>query len=155
MYKENLKTILMVRNLRPAELARRSGLPRQTINRWLHAEDNWVNVESRCLMAVAKALDVPANDLLTPLPDLTKHYSPTLFFWDRLYPDFISFAVALGRFSYPAVGRLVQTLGLFKSEKILGIRVWKDFSKYKKFIHPVVRKNWEAVWITQKNLNLI
>jgi len=154
--KETLKAILFVKGLRPAGLAKLCGLPRQTVHRWLNAQGESINLESKNLQSVANALGLEADDLLTPIADLKLQQSQhALFLWDRLFPNFLSFAVALAKWHLPAVGRLVQTLGLFQSEKILGKRIWRDFDKYKHFLHPAVRKNWEAVWLTQKSLNLI
>lgn len=75
----------------------------------------------------------------------------TALLWDGLYPDLVDFAIAAGRFELRAVGRLVEVYGLYAAAKILGPSVWKRFHEFKRFLHPVRRRQLEALVEWRRN----
>jgi transcriptional regulator with XRE-family HTH domain len=144
MNRDTLKTILRAKGLTPSQVAARANLSRQLLSHWLSPNaPAKLNVSTDKLEQLATALDVSPDDLLKSLPDLTELNSQkTLYFWDRLFSDFTSFAIALARFYPPAVGRLVQTVGIFQSEKILGKRIWRIFTTINDSFTQLSVKTW-------------
>lgn len=157
MNSETLNSYLKVRRMRPSELARRAGLTRQAVSRWLTNHSTNVNVYSTHLQKVAEALSVRPGELLKPLPILSekesRHVLETKLLWDKLYPDLEAFIAGLIRSNMDAIARLVQVFGLYQSEKIIGQIVWTRFQQYKTKIHPSVRKTLETLWALETSLN--
>lgn len=146
MYFQILKNLLNMKCWRPADLARRAGISRAAVSRWYREGERGgvVNVETRTLMRLAAALG------LSPAVFLQKRIllAPfrTRFLWDGIYPDMEDFVKALAQYRQVAVARLVQVLGLAEVRKILGKKIVKDFTRYKKFIKPARRRQLEVVW---------
>lgn len=142
-----LEALLKVRGLTYAELARRLGVSRQAVSLWFKRER--AELKSRHLVGLSEVLGVPVEDLVRPLPcfDAETHAElRATLLWDRLYPDLDDFAIALIGSERRAVARLVEVYGLFASEKLLGASVWEDFPNYKRYIHPVRRRELETLW---------
>lgn len=157
-----LKIILKTRGICQSDLAKMAGISRQAVSLWFKSKDDRdhteINVHSKHLQRLSHALHINVDDLLQPLPCLSDTQSMESFrtslLWDYLYPSVEDFVIALVHRQPRAVGRLVQVCGFFQAEKLMGHTVWKDFPKYKKFIHPVRRKECEQLWHLQKSLNL-
>lgn len=151
MHLQTLKAIATIRHLNQSDLARAAGVSRQRISQWMQqsSSDGFVNVQTKHLMSIAKALDISPDSLLRPLPLLCDEQSlqreTARLLWDKLYPDLMSLLVAVLERQPQALARVVQIYGLYSSAKLFGERVWRDFSKYKQFIHPVRRKELESV----------
>ena len=73
------------------------------------------------------------------------------FLWDRLYPDLESYTLALSTGDLRAIGHLVQVWGLYRSAKVLGNVVWREFEKYAKYIPPPQRRKCECIWALHEN----
>lgn len=146
-----LEFYMKIANISPAQLARKANVSRQAVSSWLKTSPaKEINLQSKHLKALAQAFNVSVDRLLTPPSFLSNsdemEAANTLLNWDRLYPDIISFFIALSRNESVAIARFVQTYGLFEASKILGNIVWDEFSNYKRNIHPAVRKGLEGVW---------
>jgi len=149
MQVSTLNTICRVRELNQSDVARLAGVTRQAVSVWLKSGTGIANVQTRHLVALAQALDVPAQDLLEPLPGLGSEQRArwrSTFLWDRLYPDLDSFLLALVRNEERALGRLVDRVGLYRAAKIAGAAVWRKFPVYRRHLAPVRRKGLERVW---------
>ncbi len=152
MHIQTLKAVATIRKLNQSDLARAAGVSRQRISQWLHdaSADGFVNVQTKHLMSIATALDILPGILLRPLPllcdDQRLRGETARLLWDKLYPDLTSLLVAALERQPQALARLVQVYGLFASAKLFGGRVWRDFDKYKPFIHPIRRKELECLW---------
>jgi transcriptional regulator with XRE-family HTH domain len=120
---------------------------RQAVSLWLRGVD--ANLQGRHLIRLSQALGVPVEDLLRPLPcfepEIHAHLRAALL-WDRLFPDIDDLAVALNARDPRALGRFVEVYGLFAAEATLGAHVWSEFPRYKRFIHPVRRRELETLW---------
>lgn len=153
-----LAVVLKLRRMSAAELARRTKLSRQAVSKWLSHNDPWVNVESNSMMKVSKALDVdPALLIQNLFPEdqkILQRWRATLL-WDHLYESLESFVAALCREELPAVARYVQTFGILSTEKIFGKKVFKNFHRYAKYIHPAKRKELEVLCRELQALALI
>ena len=138
---QTLKAFLRARRWSGSELARRVGVSRQAVSLWLHNGPS-VKVRGEHLLAVSRALGVPAEVLARPLPALGEdgEADRAALLWDRLYPDLVDFAIAAGRFEPKAVGRLVEVYGLHASARVLGPSVWSRFGDFERFIHPARRQ---------------
>lgn len=147
MHVRTLEAFVKARGLSKAELARRVGVSRQAVSLWFQKEE--ADLHSRHLLRLAEVLRVPVEDLVRPLPCFepgTHERLRATLLWDRLYPDLDDFALALIASEPRAVGRLVEVYGLYAAEKTLGESVWSDFPSYKRFIHPVRRRDLETLW---------
>ncbi|OFZ78673.1 MAG: hypothetical protein A2583_07155 [Bdellovibrionales bacterium RIFOXYD1_FULL_53_11] len=155
----NLQLIARLSGLSMSDVAKKAGISRQAVSLW--GKHKAPSIRSRNLIMLCKNLGVGPDDLLAPLPllgedqKLQKRDLEAMLLWDLLYKNLEDFVVALVKGNHSAIARLVQTQGLFKSASMLGRGVWKKFEKYKKYIHPVRRKELEILWQTQKNLGLI
>lgn len=149
---ETLTALLKARGWTQAELARRVGVSRQAVSLWLRGAGT-VRVRGEHLILVSRALSVPVEVLVHPLPGLGEEAEAerVALLWDRLYPDLVDFAIAAGRFEPKAVGRLVEVFGLYAAERILGASVWKKFDDFKRFIHPARRRQLETLVQWRRN----
>lgn len=151
MLPQVLKFYMKMFNISPAQLARDARVSRQAVSTWLNASpEKEINLQSKHLKGLAKVFNISVDKLLEP-PLLLSNKSTmdatnALLNWDRLYPDLISFFVALSRNEVAAMARFVQVYGMFETSKMLGNIVWDEFPNYKKNIHPAVRKGLEGIW---------
>ena len=149
-----LQIILKLRGLSQSDLARMAQVSRQAASLWFKKEVN-INIQSSHLSKLAKALNLKIDDLCDPLPLLEetsqKKELEVSLIWDHLYPSLQDFVIALVQKKPRALSRLVETYGLFQSEKIIGKMVWTKFHEYKKNLPPIKRKQCEQLW----NLNQI
>jgi len=145
MSPENMRFIAETRKLRQADLARAAGVSRQAVSRWMNpVGDGAFSIRSRHLHSLAKNLDIDIHQFFEPLPD-TRPYATALL-WDRLYPNLPAFLVACVEGEKRALARMVQVYGLLITVKLFGQKAMGSFSEYKKYIHPVRRKESEQVW---------
>ena len=147
-----LDALLKARRMSRSELARRVGVTRQAVSLWFQQED--ANIQSRHLLRVSEVLGVPVEELVRPLPCFEPGVHGRLkaaLLWDRLYADLDDFAIALNRSDPRAIGRLVEVYGLHAAEKAIGRSVWKNFPKYKSYIHPARRRELETLWAWNEN----
>jgi len=149
---ETLRALLRARGWSQAELARRIGVSRQAVSLWFRGGGT-ARVRGDHLIRLSRALAVPVEDLVRPLPGLGEEAEAerVALLWDGLYPDLVEFAIAAGRFEPKAVGRLVEVFGLFVAAKILGPGVWKNFDDFKRFIHPARRQQLETLVQWRRN----
>lgn len=136
---------MTLKNIKPAELARRAGISRQAISRWFHiSKDDHINAEWNTILKIADALNIkPAQlskDFFQSLTPETKLQYHSLLLWDHLYDSIESFSIALTKKEYKAVARYIQVFGILAAEKIFGSWVFKKFDQYAPYIHPVRRK---------------
>ncbi|MFH2007354.1 MAG: helix-turn-helix domain-containing protein [bacterium] len=147
MNTRTLRAHLKARGWSQNELASRIGVSRQAVSLWLKRPE--ISVRSNHLLSVSKALGIPVESLVQPLPALGDEGDHELlratYLWDRLYPDLDDFAIAVNRWEPSAVGRLVQVSGLFVAERLLGRAVWKKFDLYKHHIHSARRQQLEGL----------
>lgn len=144
MYLQILKNIMSYKQLHQAEVAEQAGISRAAVSRWFQSKKGWVNVESKTLLNLAKALGVEPSLFLEKRDDLSAW--KTSFLWDHLYPSMEDFVRALVQNRLPAVARLVQVSGFHSAKAIIGKRAIVEFEKYKKFLKPVRRKQLEVLW---------
>ena len=142
-----LRVLLKARGMTQSELARRVGVSRQAVSLWLRASGR-VSLKGQHLVRVSEALGIAVEKLVRPLPCFEPELHGRLlarYLWDRLFPDLDDFAVALIRKHPKALARLVEVLGLYGAEKVIGGSIWRDFPNYERFIHPVRRKQLASV----------
>ena len=144
MYLQQLKNIMSLKNLNQADIARLGGLSRAAVSKWFHSKHRMVNVESKTLLNLAKALKVSPDFFLQERADLAKFESR--FLWDYLYPDMGNFLKALAQNRLPAFARLLQVLGFREARAVAGKKIVARFEKYKKYIKPARRKELEVLW---------
>lgn len=132
--------------LKQSALAKMAGVSRACVTKWFHNKGSGekINIETNTLFKLAENLKMSPEFFLIPLPDLSSLETPLL--WDKLYPTMIHFAVALAKYEWPAVSRLVQAEGFHVAQKILGKKTIADFPKYAKYIKPARRKQLEILW---------
>jgi transcriptional regulator with XRE-family HTH domain len=152
-----LSTLMKVRGLSQSDLARRAGVTRQAASLWFRSSNpEQVNIQSRHLERLSQVLEVSMDELARPLPvwadESDKSSLETALLWDRLFPSLDDFAIAVARGAACALARLVQVYGLYAAERMAGRRVWKDFSRYKRHIHPVRRRELERLWDLESSL---
>ncbi len=146
MYLQVVKNLMISKKLKKAELARLAEVSRAAVTKWFRGvnREGWVNVESRTLFQLASGLGVSAESLIKPAANLAPYQ--TEFLWDRLYPSMESFVQALIQNRPPALARLVQQIGFQDASRVVGKKVIPIFDRYKKFIHPLRRKQLEVLW---------
>lgn len=66
--------------------------------------------------------------------------------WDGLYPDLADFAIAVNKGDPRAIARLLEVHGLYPTAKVIGDRVWTDFPRYARYIHPARRRQLETLY---------
>lgn len=154
----NIRTLQLIsrtRGLSQSDLARMSGVSRQAVSLWFkHPDRSGANLRSGTFWNLCRGLHVRMEELMEPLPctePATRETLSASLLWDRLYPDLEDFAIALARLEGKALARLVQTYGLFASEKIAGPAVWDRFPEYRSLILPVRRDELERVWESCRN----
>lgn len=152
MYRTTLEVLCKLRGLSQADLSRMAGVSRQAVSLWFKSKEPKLNVQSKHLENLSKALEIKIDSLLDPLPFLNLN---TWLLWDRLYPSVEDFGVALVKGELRALARLVESYGLFKSANLMGKIIWKKFLNYKKFIPPVRRKQCETLCRILQNHNLV
>ncbi len=149
---QTLKALAIINHLNQSDLARAAGVSRQCASQWLHGHhaNGFVNIQTKHLLAIADALNVKADDLLRAMPllgdDASSARETTRLLWDKLYPDLTTLLVAALEESPEALARIVQVHGMYLSAKLFGARIWRNFQKFKKFIHPVRRAELEGLW---------
>ena len=152
-----VKALADSRGLNQSDIARLAGVSRQRVSQWFHSTGRGapVSLRSGNLKALADGLEVSVDELLSPLPLLEEpakaQRETAKLLWDRLYPDLAHFAIDVGRGRSQAVARLVQVYGLYAAARMAGKSVWKNFPKYRKYIHPVRRKELELLWQLKMN----
>jgi transcriptional regulator with XRE-family HTH domain len=142
-----LAALLKARRLSRSEFARRVGVSRRAVSLWFRGHR--ANVRGRHLSRLSEVLGVPVGDLALPLPCFDQQTHDRLrasLLWDRLYPDLDDFALALDARDPRALARFVQVYGLYAAESALGGIAWRAFPEYKRFIHPVRRRQLETLW---------
>ncbi len=152
MLRRNLNLLCKKRRLNQSDLARLAGISRQAVSLWFKKEGEFIDVRSRSLDRLCRGLDISPDELLRQLPELesAREYRAQ-FLWDRLYPDLESFALALSSGDLRAIGRLTQVWGLYRSAKVVGNVVWREFERYAKYIAPPQRRKCELVWALHVN----
>lgn len=144
MYLQLLKILKKIRSLNSSKLSQVAGLSRAAVTKWFQSDRDQVNMHTVHIFKISESLNIPAQILMTPLPDLTP--LKTRFLWDSLYPDMESFVMAILQKRSPALARLVQVLGFHDAKKIAGKSVITEFLKYKKHLKPVRKKQLEILW---------
>ncbi|MEQ1666342.1 MAG: hypothetical protein ABL927_13310 [Bdellovibrionales bacterium] len=167
-----LISLIEIRGLKPAEVARRAGISRQVISLWKKKSKGSskrkfgplnlneykianVNVYSQIQEALASTLGVQTADLSRPLAILAtpekRQEIEAAILWDKLYPNIETFCAVLIKGDLVALARLVQVYGLYAAAKMVGQQIWVKFPKYKNKIHPAYRKQLEVVWTLYQN----
>jgi len=153
-----LRLLLKLKRLTQASFAKKIGVSRQAVSKWFQSK-TFIPMNTKHLQKISHVFGVNVNELMQSLPFFQNHtlieQMRSEFLWDYLYPTFEDFILALTRFHYPAVARLVECRGLFYTYRILGNKVWKEFTSYKLNIHPIRRQECERLWTLQQNLGLI
>ena len=88
----------------------------------------------------------PAGLLLSELSGLGTADREALagaLLWDRAYPDLDTFLSALLDEQPRALGRLVESYGLFKAAQLVGQSVWSRYPEYRRYVHPARRRGLE------------
>jgi transcriptional regulator with XRE-family HTH domain len=146
---------MQVRDLSQSDLARYAGVTRQAASLWFRSSGP-INVQSRHLEKLSAALGVSMDELARPLPVLDDEsiagLLSTALLWDKLFPSLRDFAIAAARGEERALARLAQVYGLYAAERMAGRRIWNDFPRYKRHIHPVRRRELERLWDYESNL---
>lgn len=150
MFLSNIRLLCQLRGLKQSDLARMAGISRQAVSLWFQkGRKGGVPVRSDHLVRLCRALEVGIDDLMTPLPDMSDLEASLL--WDRLYPEISALVAAVLDGEPRALARLVQVHGLLVSARLFGLKVIRNFHRYKKYIHPIRREQCEQVWKTIKN----
>ena len=152
MLRRNLELLCKKRGLNQSDLARLAGVSRQAVSLWFKKKGDFININSRNLDRLCRGLGISPDELLNGLPVF--EVGPawrTQFLWDRLYPDLESFALALAGNDLRAIGRLVQVWGLYRSARVVGTIVWREFGRYAKYIAPAQRRKCTYVWALHEN----
>lgn len=146
MYIQQLKNIMIDKNLSQSDVARLAQVSGAAVSKWFkHAIDrDWINVETGTVIRLAQGLKISPEQLLKPTPRLERWQSQ--FLWDRLYPTMEAFAQALLVRQLPAVARLTQVLGLRNAARLMGKWAIRKFPDYKRYIKPARRKELELLW---------
>lgn len=163
MFLSTLNTLMKLKNINPAELARRAGISRQAISKWFTSAEtmnkNLINAEWNTILKISEALHIKpsalSTDLFRSLSPETKSQYHSLLLWDQLYDSVESLSIALAKKEYKAVGRYVQVFGILAAEKIFGSWIYLRFDQYSPFIHPVKRKELKKLCQTLQEQNLI
>jgi len=163
MLASTLNTLMALQNVKAAELARRAGVSRQAISKWIKTAEathsNQINAEWNTIRKIADALHItPAElskDPFQSLSDDMKSNYHSLLLWDRLYDSIESFSIALSKKEAKAVGRYVQVFGILSAEKIFGPWIFKKFDHYSPYLHPIRRKELKKLCQIFQELDLI
>lgn len=144
MYLQTLNYIMVIRGCRRADLARLAHVSKAAVCKWFKSIDGISNMEVRTLLTLADNLGVFPRDLMERPDDLS--YLETRLIWDRSYPSIYSFVGALIRRQLPAVARLVQVMGFYEAESVIGKQAIDLFPRYKRYIKPARRRALEVIW---------
>ena len=150
MYINRLKVLMLKRNFNSVQISKMADISKQAVSLWFKSGNFFIDLKISHLLRLCKALNVTLQYMVSPLPLIenknSEQRSMTLFCWERLYPSFLEFIIAVIKKEHKAIARLVQIYGLYKASKICGSVIWKDFKEYKKYIHPIKRKECEFIW---------
>lgn len=145
MYLQQLKNLMVSRDLNQTAIAAMAGVTRASVSKWFKdATTDWVNVETRTVIQLAHSLKLSPAHFLTPNENLEKYQ--TRYLWDSLYPNMELFLKAVRKKKPVALARLVQVAGFRSAISIIGKSIVKNFKGYAKFIHPVRRRELELLW---------
>ena len=105
MLASTLTTLLKLKAIKPAELARKAGVSRQAISKWFKLAEtknsNHINAEWNTVQRIAAALKIePAQlskDFFSKLSLAQKENYRILLLWDRSYESIESFTIALAK----------------------------------------------------------
>jgi transcriptional regulator with XRE-family HTH domain len=153
---DTLHKIAKFQGLTQSDLAEAAQVSRQAVSQWFNHKEAFVPVASNHLLNLSRAIGVSADVLLNEIADQDWwERETTNLLWDKLFLDLVDFLSALDQGDMRALARLVEVYGLFASAKMVGTRVWDDFSKYQNYLPPMRRKELEQLWQSQKSLHLI
>ncbi len=147
MNRRTLEILMRVRRMNRADIARLAGVSRQAVTLWFgKTGEEEIPMRARHQNTLARALDVPVDTLIRPLPiykEGKEREAEAALLWDRLYASLTDFVAALLRGEPPALARLVQVYGLFKAARIVGKTVWRKFPEFSRFLEPHQREAWK------------
>lgn len=150
MTAQGIVALQKLRSLNQSRLARLAGVSRQAVSLWFkEADSGRVKMSADHLLSLCRGLGVTAEDLAAEFPIFDPDQRAGLeaaLLWDRLYPSLEDLAVAACLGESKALGRLVETYGLYSSAGMLGPMVWERFAAYRGHIHPARRAGLERVW---------
>lgn len=146
MYIQQLKNIMLEKNLSRSNIARLAQVSGAAVSKWFShtTERDWINVETGTVIRLAQGPKISPDQLLKPTPRLGRWQTQLL--WDHLYPTMEAFAKALLARQLPAVARLTQVLGLRNAARLVGKWAIRKFPDYKRYIKPARRKELELLW---------
>jgi transcriptional regulator with XRE-family HTH domain len=151
-----LRVTAKLRDLSQSDLARAAGVSRQAVSGWMTGKKD-LRVSN--LQKLSRTLGLSIDQLIEPLPVLDEIHVvnklQTALLWDRLFPELEDFVIALVKGDLRAIARLVEVYGLYSAAATVGSVVWKNFSRYCRFIHPVRRQQLEILWKIHTNPALI
>ena len=156
---DTLFTLMKIRSMKAAELARQAGVSRQALSAWRRraSEQGKPNIDvlSTTQDRIAEVLGVRSEELSRSIGVLAttkqRKIIETNLLWDKMFPNVEVFAVAVVKGELNALGRLVQTYGLYDAAKMAGRQIWQKFPLYKSRLHPGYRKQAEVVWTLEQN----
>lgn len=147
---QGIIAIKKLRSISQSDLAQLAGVSRQAVSLWFKdAASGRVKMSADHLISLARGLGVRAEDLAAEFPEFEPEERAgleALLLWDRLYPDLEALAVGACAGEAQALGRLVETYGLYACAGMLGPVIWKKFPDYRGHIHPARREGLERVW---------
>ncbi len=127
-----------------------AGVSRQAVSLWFkEADSGQVKMSADHLLSLCRGLGVSAEDLAAEFPIFDPDQRAGLeaaLIWDRLYPTLEELAIAACAGEAAALGRLVETYGLYASAAMLGPMVWERFAAYRVYIHFARRPGLERIW---------
>jgi len=151
----SLQMLMRAQGVSQSEIARRIGVSRQAVSLWLKQPDQ-IHVTGKNLVLTARALGRPVERLIEPLPlrdPQTREQLQARLLWDRIFVSLEDLAIAVARKEPRAIARLVEVHGLYAAAKLAGsAAVWRGFSRYKRVIPPVRRRQLECLvrWKTNR-----
>lgn len=155
---QGLVALQKMRSLNQSGLARLAGVSRQAVSLWFKGADSGqVKMSADHLLSLCRGLGVTAEDLADEFPILDPDRRARLeaaLIWDRLYPSLEELAIAACAGEPAALGRMVETYGLYASAAMLGPMVWERFAVYRRHIHFARRTGLERIWRLKTNPDL-
>ena len=157
MNAQTLTAMAAAKKWNQSDIARAAGVSRQRVSQWFKEVDQYGYISTQIGHArlLAAALGVNVGDLLQPWPLLADSQQvrreTTKLLWDFLYPDLLTLLIAALEGRRDALARVVQVYGLYASANLFGIRVWRDFPKFKSLIKPARRTELEHLWKYQQH----
>ncbi len=147
---QGLLSLQTLRSLNQSDLARLAGVSRQAVSLWFKdAGAGRIKMSADHLLSLCRGLGISAEDLAADFPALDPGQRTRLeatLLWDRLYPTLEDLGIAACAGEPQALGRLVETYGLYASAGMLGPAVWERFTDYRGYIHPARRPGLERIW---------